>query len=180
MEYVWKSSLWIGIFQRATQRARILLTDNIQSGAAVVSTITSLYIYHQFMLIFFAFDNDDMESSKRRVTRFIVDFSFKMYVEIDRYQMTILLLYLVAWVEFEFCCQRQPINKRILTNNRIKWHWHRCAGAPGDIVPSRDRSWRRWKRQHSNEICSLCALISRWSQLVKDRSSLVKGKLSND
>ena len=27
--------------QRATQRARILLTDNIQSGAAVVSTITS-------------------------------------------------------------------------------------------------------------------------------------------
>ena len=52
------------------------------------------------MLIFFAFDNDDMESSKRRVTvrvtLFIVDFSFKMYVEIDRYQMTILLLYLVA------------------------------------------------------------------------------------
>ena len=32
MEYVWKSSLWMGIFQRATQRARILLTDNIQSG----------------------------------------------------------------------------------------------------------------------------------------------------
>ena len=32
-----------GIFQRATQRARILLTDNIQGGggAAVVSTITS-------------------------------------------------------------------------------------------------------------------------------------------
>ena len=27
--------------QRATQRARMLLTDNIQSGAAVVSTITS-------------------------------------------------------------------------------------------------------------------------------------------
>ena len=27
-----------------------------------------LYLYHQFMLIFFAFDNDDMESSKRRVT----------------------------------------------------------------------------------------------------------------
>ena len=85
-----------------------------------MSTITSLYIYHQFMLIFFAFDNNDMESSKRRVTRFIVDFSFKMYVEIDRYQMTILLLYLVAWVEVEFCCHRQPINKRILTNNRIK------------------------------------------------------------
>ena len=30
----------MGIFQRATQRARILLTDNIQSGAPVVSTIT--------------------------------------------------------------------------------------------------------------------------------------------
>ena len=27
-----------------------------------------LYIYHQFMLIFFAFDNDDMKSSKGRVT----------------------------------------------------------------------------------------------------------------
>ena len=34
MEYVWKSSLWIGIFQRATQRARILLADNIQSGGS--------------------------------------------------------------------------------------------------------------------------------------------------
>ena len=42
IEYGWKSSLWIGISQRATQRARILLTDNIQSGAAVVSTITSI------------------------------------------------------------------------------------------------------------------------------------------
>ena len=31
MEYVWKSSLWMGIFQRATQQARILLTDNIKS-----------------------------------------------------------------------------------------------------------------------------------------------------
>ena len=72
------------------------------------------------MQIFFAFDNDHMESSKRRVTLFIVDFSFKMYVEVDRYQMTILLLYLVAWVEFELCCHRQPIKKRILTNNRIK------------------------------------------------------------
>ena len=43
------------------------------------------YIYHQFILIFFAFDNDDMDSSKRRVTFFIVDFSFKMYVKIDCY-----------------------------------------------------------------------------------------------
>ena len=34
MEYVWKSSLWIGIFQTATQRARMLLTDNIQSGGS--------------------------------------------------------------------------------------------------------------------------------------------------
>ena len=35
MKYGWKSSLWIGgIFQRATQRARILLTDNIQNGGS--------------------------------------------------------------------------------------------------------------------------------------------------
>ena len=34
MEYVWKFSLRIGIFQRATQRAKILLTDNIQSGGS--------------------------------------------------------------------------------------------------------------------------------------------------
>ena len=32
-----------GIFERATKRARILLKDNIQSGAAVVSTITSYF-----------------------------------------------------------------------------------------------------------------------------------------
>ena len=39
MEYVWTSSLWIGIFQRATQGAsRILYTGR----AAVVSTITSI------------------------------------------------------------------------------------------------------------------------------------------
>ena len=30
--YVWKSSIWIGIFQRATQRPRLQLTDNIQRG----------------------------------------------------------------------------------------------------------------------------------------------------
>ena len=35
-------------------------------------------------------------------------------------EMIILLLYWVAWVEFGFCCHRQPINKRILTNNLIK------------------------------------------------------------
>ena len=42
MKYMWKYSLWIGIFQRATRQARILLTNNIQirAGAAVVSTIT--------------------------------------------------------------------------------------------------------------------------------------------
>ena len=34
MEYVWKSSLRIGIFHRATQRPGILLTDNIQSGGS--------------------------------------------------------------------------------------------------------------------------------------------------
>ena len=35
-----------------------------------------LYIYHQFMLIFFAFDNDDMESSKGRVTFLSLIFLF--------------------------------------------------------------------------------------------------------
>ena len=49
MEYMWKSSLWIGIiFQRVTQRARILLTNNIQwiyrMEAAVVSTILLVII----------------------------------------------------------------------------------------------------------------------------------------
>ena len=39
--YVWTSSLWMGIFQRATQRPRIQLTHNIRAGAAVVSTISS-------------------------------------------------------------------------------------------------------------------------------------------
>ena len=34
MEYVWKSSIRIGIFQRATQRAKILLTGNTQSGGS--------------------------------------------------------------------------------------------------------------------------------------------------
>ena len=34
----------MGIFQRATQRPRMLLTDTIQSRAAVVSTITSNYL----------------------------------------------------------------------------------------------------------------------------------------
>ena len=33
----------------------------------IPDTFFFLYIYHQLMLIFFAFDNDDMESSKRRV-----------------------------------------------------------------------------------------------------------------
>ena len=40
-----------GIFQRATKRARILLKDNLQSGAAVVSTITS-YFYLVLRSIF--------------------------------------------------------------------------------------------------------------------------------
>ena len=34
MDYVWTSSLWIGIFLTATQRATILLTDNTQSGGS--------------------------------------------------------------------------------------------------------------------------------------------------
>ena len=49
LEYVWKSSLWIGIFQRAKQQARILLTDNIQSGAAVVWTVITSC--HSFLLL---------------------------------------------------------------------------------------------------------------------------------
>ena len=39
------------------------------------------------MLIFFAFDNDDMESSKRRVTFFSVDFSFKMFLLVSKFKM---------------------------------------------------------------------------------------------
>ena len=44
MLYVQKSSvlLWISTFQRATQRPKLQLTDNIRSGGAVVSTITSV------------------------------------------------------------------------------------------------------------------------------------------
>jgi len=38
---------------------------------------TGVYIYHQFMLTFFAFDNDDMESSKRRVTFLTLIFLLK-------------------------------------------------------------------------------------------------------
>ena len=34
----------------------------------IPDTFLFLHIWHQFMLIFFAFDNDDIESSKRRVT----------------------------------------------------------------------------------------------------------------
>ena len=32
---------WTGIFQRATQRARILFTDNIQSGGSCSVTVVS-------------------------------------------------------------------------------------------------------------------------------------------
>ena len=48
MEYVWTSSLWIGIFQRATQRARILLTDNIQSGGSC--SVNSYYLLFILLL----------------------------------------------------------------------------------------------------------------------------------
>ena len=54
-----------------------------------------IYIYHQFMLIFFAFDNDDMESSKRRVTSFSVDFSFKMFLLVSKFKMVGMLLNVV-------------------------------------------------------------------------------------
>ena len=40
IEYVWKSSLWIGIFQRATQRPKCYWPRIYRAGAAVVSTIT--------------------------------------------------------------------------------------------------------------------------------------------
>ena len=43
MEYVWKSSFRIGIFQRATQQVRMLWPTLYRTGAAVVSTITSRY-----------------------------------------------------------------------------------------------------------------------------------------
>ena len=33
-KFEWTSSLWIGIFQRAKQGARMLLTDNMQSGGS--------------------------------------------------------------------------------------------------------------------------------------------------
>ena len=36
----------------------------------ILDTLSFLYIYHRFMLIFFAFDNDDMDASKRRVILF--------------------------------------------------------------------------------------------------------------
>ena len=60
MEYIWKSSLWIGIFQRAKQRARILLSDNIQSGGSfsvnyLKRSCPSDYIrhiHHAFIIIF--------------------------------------------------------------------------------------------------------------------------------
>ena len=39
------------------------------------------------MLIFFAFDNDDMEFSKRRVTFFSVGFSFKMFLLVSKFKM---------------------------------------------------------------------------------------------
>ena len=60
MQHVWKSSLWIGIFQRAKQRARILLSDNIQSGGScsvnyLKRSFPSDYIrhmHHAFIIIF--------------------------------------------------------------------------------------------------------------------------------
>ena len=52
MECVWKSWLWISIFQRATERPRILLTDNIQSrGCCSESSITSKCLTNNIILI---------------------------------------------------------------------------------------------------------------------------------
>ena len=47
------------------------------------------------MLIFFAFDNDDMEFSKRRVTFFSVDFCFKMFLLVSKFKMVGILLNVV-------------------------------------------------------------------------------------
>ena len=45
MEYVWKSSLWIGIFQRPTQPQEYYWPTIYRTGAAVVSTITSVLLF---------------------------------------------------------------------------------------------------------------------------------------
>ena len=50
MEYVWTSSLWIGIFQRAIHNEQEYFWPTIyRAGAAVVSTITSLIIRSYMM-----------------------------------------------------------------------------------------------------------------------------------
>ena len=52
IEYVFKkSSVWIDIFQRATQRTRILLIDNIESGGSpsVICCITSSIKFVHFL-----------------------------------------------------------------------------------------------------------------------------------
>ena len=52
IEYVWKSSLWIGIFQRATQRPTIY-----RVGAAVVSTTPCIIKWHDSGIIIRNIDN---------------------------------------------------------------------------------------------------------------------------
>ena len=47
------------------------------------------------MLIFFAFDNDDMESLKCRVTFVSVDFSFNMFLLVSKFKMVGMLLNIV-------------------------------------------------------------------------------------
>ena len=59
-----------------------------------------IYIYHQFMLIFFAFDNDDMESSKRRV--------------------------IFLWLSFLLKC----MSKSVIINNNSNYINNNNSGAP--------------------------------------------------
>ena len=69
MEYAWKSSLWIGIFQRAKQRARILLTDNIQSGDSCSVNrdyyLLLLFITLKFQAVFGVFSNAGAQKLNR-------------------------------------------------------------------------------------------------------------------
>ena len=50
MEYVWKSSLWIGIFQSYTTRKNNYWPTIYRTGAAVVSTITSNNMHYPFKI----------------------------------------------------------------------------------------------------------------------------------
>ena len=70
-----------------------------------------LFIYHQFMLIFFAFDNDDMESSKRRVTflSLICLLKYNLVIckrnicKVDEILLCIYLFVFLLWSSVIFC-----------------------------------------------------------------------------